>query len=350
MTINCADCSGTICETGHKDVVPDDCPMRGDFPDFGKLYSQGPWRQLAHQAAIIEAEGYGRWTRAHEISELAKRMDHLRVGIAHCIDMASEAELTSRYFRSRGLETFVPPERLRSDPLGQAGHFAEQGTDLNVLAGMCVGHDSMFIRASSAPVTSLVVRDTKLHHNPVAALYTAQSYFKKALYYRHQDGNPQPYRGTDDAMLDTTSRSVVRDGQGEWCRVEETIEFAHRLGISKMGVVFCSGFQNEARLLKRVLEANGFSVSSSCCKTGSVPKEELGITDNQKVRPGQPEMICNPLAQAELLNREKVELVLLLGQCTGHDSATMAHLDAPAVCTVAKDRALAHNTVAALYR
>jgi uncharacterized metal-binding protein len=76
----------------------------------------------------------------------------------------------------------------------------------------------------------------------------------------------------------------------------------------------------------------------------------MGITDAQKVRPGQPEMICNPLAQAELLNREKIELALLMGQCAGHDSATMAHLDAPAVCTVAKDRALAHNTLAALHR
>jgi uncharacterized metal-binding protein len=33
----------------------------------------------------------------------------------------------------------------------------------------------------------------------------------------------------------------------------------------------------------------------------------------------------------------------------GHDSATMAHLRTPAVCLVAKDRVLAHNTVAALY-
>jgi len=60
-------------------------------------------------------------------------------------------------------------------------------------------------------------------------------------------------------------------------------------------------------------------------------------------------MICNPVAQAELLNRQGVQLVLLLGQCVGHDSATMAHVEAPAVCIAAKDRVLAHNTVASLY-
>jgi uncharacterized metal-binding protein len=80
-----------------------------------------------------------------------------------------------------------------------------------------------------------------------------------------------------------------------------------------------------------------------------VPKEKLGIRDAEKVQPGQPEMICNALAQAELLEREGVELVLLMGQCVGHDSATMAHLHVPAVCVVAKDRVLAHNTAAALY-
>jgi uncharacterized metal-binding protein len=350
MTINCADCSGTICETGHTEAVPDNCPMRGDFPDFGTLYSPQPWNELAYQAAIIEAEGYGRWTRAHEIAELARRMEYRRLGVAQCVDMTREAELTSSFFHTHDLEPLLPPENLRSDPRGQAHYFAEKKTELNVLAGMCVGHDSIFIRASSAPVTSLIVRDTKLFHNPVAALYTSQSYFRKSLYYRHQDDPPRPYRGVDDATLDAVSRSIVRDGQGEWCRIEEIIEFARRLGISKMGIVFCSGFQNEARVLKRILEANDLTVSSSCCKTGSVPKEDMGILDEQKVRPGQPEMICNPLAQAELLNREQVELALLLGQCTGHDSATMAHLEAPAVCTVAKDRALAHNTLAALYR
>jgi len=55
------------------------------------------------------------------------------------------------------------------------------------------------------------------------------------------------------------------------------------------------------------------------------------------------------ITQYELLDREGVELVLLLGQCVGHDSATMARLHAPVVCVVAKDRVLAHNTVAALY-
>jgi uncharacterized metal-binding protein len=60
-------------------------------------------------------------------------------------------------------------------------------------------------------------------------------------------------------------------------------------------------------------------------------------------------MTCNPVAQAELLNREGVEFALVLGQCVGHDAATFRHFEAPAACLVAKDRVLAHNPVAALF-
>jgi uncharacterized metal-binding protein len=126
------------------------------------------------------------------------------------------------------------------------------------------------------------------------------------------------------------------------------MDLAHRLGATRLGISFCVGFREEARILSKILKTNGFEVSSVCCKTGSTPKEEAGIQDAQKVRPGTREMICNPLAQAELLNRDRIHFALVLGQCVGHDAATFKALDAPAVCLVAKDRVLAHNTVAAL--
>ena len=126
------------------------------------------------------------------------------------------------------------------------------------------------------------------------------------------------------------------------------MEFANALGAQHLGIVFCVGFRAEAVSLTEVLRANGFRTSSVCCKTGAVPKEVLGIAEQQKVRPNRAEMICNSLAQAELLNQEGIDLALLLGQCVGHDATTLHRLSVPAVCLVAKDRVLAHNTVAAL--
>jgi len=349
MAVDCADCKSFVCRTGRVEALPVNCPMRSELSDFRQLYARSRWREIAYCAARVEAEGYGRWPRVSEMTEFARRIGFRRLGIAHCPSTSPEARLAKAYLKTHGLEAILPPES-GCDPEEQARFFKERSADLNIICGMCPGHDSIFIRTSSAPVTSLIVRDLMLQHNPAAALYTSESYFRKALYHEHLRCNRLvSFQGCSNSELDAASRQVVREGRGSWCRVEEVIEFAHRLGAAKLGVVFCSGFRSEARALKRVLVANGFSVSSICCKAGSVPKEEFGIADVQKVRPGGPEMMCNPIGQAELVNREKVHLVLLLGQCVGHDSATMAHVDAPVVCLVTKDRALAHNTAAALY-
>jgi uncharacterized metal-binding protein len=323
--------------------------MCGEFPQFEELYKTDDRRDFAYHSALVEALGYCRWTRLREIAEFAQRMGYRSVGVGHCPDMAREAVLTALYLRDRMLEARLPPEKSECDPLGQARLLASQETQLNVIAGMCVGHEAIFVRASEAPVTVLVARDERFCHNPAAALYTADSYSHSRLYGRKQRSERIPFQGWDPDTLSEAADALAPAHHEEWCRLEETMEFAHRLGATHIGVSFCVGFRNEARLLTRVLEANGFQVSSACCKTGSIPKEELGILDSQKVRPNQPEMICNPLAQAELLNRAGVQLVLVLGQCVGHDSATLANVQAPAICIVAKDRVLAHNTVAALY-
>ena len=127
------------------------------------------------------------------------------------------------------------------------------------------------------------------------------------------------------------------------------MEFARRLGVQTLGVAFCVGLREEARLLSRVLTANGFDVASVACKTGSIPKEELGLTDDQKVRPGTFEAMCNPIAQARVLNATGNGLNVLFGLCVGHDSLFIKHSEAPVTCLVAKDRVLAHNPIGALY-
>lgn len=351
MAVECAECRPFACRVGRVDLAPETCPMHGPFPDFEALYADEATRTLAYHAARVEADGYCRWTRIREVRELARRMGYRRIGLAHCRDMHREAALAARYLREHELEPVLPPLATDCDPLGQAALFAEHDCDFNLIAGMCVGHDALFIRHSRAPVTSLVVRDLRLRHNPVGALYTRKGYARAAL-AGHVPAGRQPFAGWDDARLDQAARWVRDAGaaRGEPpCRIEEVMDFAHRAGARHLGVVFCSGFREEAAHLHAILIAHGFRVSSVCCKTGAVPKERLGIRDEQKVRPGQPEMVCNGLAQADLLEGDEVELVLLMGQCVGHDTATMARLHVPAVCVVAKDRVLAHNTVAALY-
>jgi len=349
MSIECAECGSQACRAGRADVAPEACPMHGDFPAFEELYADADQRRMAYEAALVEALGYCHWTRLHEIAELARRMELRRVGIGHCPDMAREAALAAAYLRDHKLDVRLPPERLDCDPLQQARRFAREKTQLNIVAGMCAGHEAIFIRASRAPVTILVVRDTRFRHNPAAALYTSDTYARSSLYTQGRPSAAVPYRGREMGALHQAAEDLLPRQAEPWSRVQEAMELAHRLGATHIGLSFCVGFRREARILTRVLEANGFRVSSVACKTGAVPKENLGIQERQKVHPGRAEMMCNSLAQAELLNRSGVQLAFILGQCVGHDSATMGHLEAPAICIVAKDRVLAHNTVAALY-
>jgi uncharacterized metal-binding protein len=39
----------------------------------------------------------------------------------------------------------------------------------------------LFIKYSAAPVTTLIVKDRVLCHNPVAALYNSKTYYKRLL-------------------------------------------------------------------------------------------------------------------------------------------------------------------------
>jgi len=92
-----------------------------------------------------------------------------------------------------------------------------------------------------------------------------------------------------------------------------------------------------------------FEMISVVCKTGAVPKEALGLSDKDKVRPGRFEAICNPIAQAELLNKSGTELNIILGLCVGHDSLFIRHASAPVTVLAVKDRVLAHNPLGAIY-
>jgi uncharacterized metal-binding protein len=58
------------------------------------------------------------------------------------------------------------------NPIVQAKLLNDARTDINIIVGLCVGHDMLFTMNSKAPVTTLIVKDRLLGHNPVIALYS----------------------------------------------------------------------------------------------------------------------------------------------------------------------------------
>jgi len=149
--------------------------------------------------------------------------------------------------------------------------------------------------------------------------------------------------------LARAAAQVEAAGYCRWPRVQEVMEFARRIEVTHLGIATCIGLLHEAGLLQEILEANGFQVSSVCCKVGSIPKEEIGLQDEEKVHPGQFEALCNPIGQAGLLNEAGTGLNIAVGLCVGHDSLFFRHSEAPVTVLVAKDRVTGHNPVAALY-
>jgi uncharacterized metal-binding protein len=144
------------------------------------------------------------------------------------------------------------------------------------------------------------------------------------------------------------SALVESAGYCRWTRVEEICAFAGEMGFTRIGIATCISMVDLARTLSGILESHGFEVASAACKNGGVPKERIGVRDEDKIHPGTFEAMCNPLSQAELLNDAGCELNIVLGLCVGHDSLFYKHSKGLATTLVAKDRVLAHNPAGAL--
>ena len=132
-------------------------------------------------------------------------------------------------------------------------------------------------------------------------------------------------------------------------RVEETIEFSKRMGYQRLGLAFCGGVSHEASLFSSILKNNGFTVISVMCKVGRVAKERIGLKAEDKILKDHFEVICNPIAQAEILNQSATELNIMMGLCVGHDALFIKHVTAYTTIFATKDRVLGHNPMAALY-
>ena len=157
------------------------------------------------------------------------------------------------------------------------------------------------------------------------------------------------YLEKENMMLAHESALVEAEGYCQQTRVEEIITFAKKCGYKKLGVAFCVGLAKEAKVFASILRHHGFEVESVICKSGSIPKNFIGISNEEQVRPCTYEPMCNPIGQAKFLSAAKTELNILLGLCVGHDSLFIKHSDAPVTVFAVKDRVLGHNPLAAIY-
>jgi len=132
-------------------------------------------------------------------------------------------------------------------------------------------------------------------------------------------------------------------------RIELTIEYARVRGYKRLGLAFCTGLADEARLLTNAFINEGFDVISAGCMCGSLCSDDVGLPEEDKAFSGGRQPMCNPIGQAALLDEGGSELNVMLGLCVGDDVLFIKHSKAPVTVVAVKDYALAHNPLGALY-
>ena len=204
----CANCRIYNCEYLNADF-PAACPTRevkGPELESSLEIYQGSADDaaLARAAAEVEGEFYGRLTRVEETIAFARKLKAKRLGVASCVGLMEESRILTKVFEKHGLAVKVVcckvgavdkvdiglPDEIKvypgcresiCNPVMQARYLNQWPSDLNVVMGLCVGHDSLFIRHAEAPTTIMAAKDRVLGHNPLAALYTSNFYYRRLL-------------------------------------------------------------------------------------------------------------------------------------------------------------------------
>jgi uncharacterized metal-binding protein len=194
--VNCAGCTTYPCYSGE------DCVRGQDFSTYlatiGKEYEMEENRRILEVSTRIEGEHYMEWTRIEEIIAFAEQMGYQKIGIAHCVGLTNEAKvlidiLENKFTVSSLCCKFTGTDKKNyalkqihenryeaiCNPIGQAMVLNDLETDLNIIVGLCIGHDILFTKYSKAPVTTFIVKDRVTGHNPAAAIYS--NYYKRKL-------------------------------------------------------------------------------------------------------------------------------------------------------------------------
>jgi uncharacterized metal-binding protein len=143
-----------------------------------------------------------RWTRVEDTIAFARLMGYKKIGMATCIGLLDESERLTKILTAQGFEPvsvcckagsidklelgLTEADKVRPgtfepacNPIAQAEVCNRMGTDMNLIVGLCVGHDMLFNKHSKAPVSTIIVKDRVTGHNPIAVLYGQNFYYKR---------------------------------------------------------------------------------------------------------------------------------------------------------------------------
>ncbi len=149
---------------------------------------------------------------------------------------------------------------------------------------------------------------------------------------KHKDTNMScDYSSYDKDVMYRTAKSV------NVSRLQELIDFAKLSGFKKLGIANCVAVTPYAQKLIELLRAAGFEVVALGCRDSGL--------DAHDINPELSGPSCDPLSQAEFLNKEKTDFNILVGLCLGHELVFQKHSQAPYTTFLVKDLATNNKTI-----
>ncbi|MBN2737264.1 MAG: DUF1847 domain-containing protein [Spirochaetales bacterium] len=144
----------------------------------------------------------------------------------------------------------------------------------------------------------------------------------------HQSGEQRDYQIADN---------LVSGGKaGKLTRVEELLLYIQQQEYKSVAIAYCYSMEEQAKQFMNYLKQNAIKTSSFRCTINGIQEKEIGISQKESVN-------CNPIGQAEAINRSKAEMVIEMGLCLGHDILFHQYLKKPFTVLAVKDRVLKHK-------
>jgi len=194
-TIQCHQCKNNECLIRHPNGIPEYCQAQGyrELIEKNKQpYHDMDIKRIHLATARVINRGKDDWNRIKQCIEFARELGVTRVGLAVCVALLREGREFARFLGRAGFQVvsvactigglnpqetgisdeWVSPRGISCNPIAQAEIMNEEKTELNFVYGLCVGHDTLFMMKSKAPVTYVAVKDTVTGNNPSAVLHS----------------------------------------------------------------------------------------------------------------------------------------------------------------------------------
>lgn len=188
--LNCALCHENGCYKRDLSKTLKNCPTvnkKDKIDNIDLLYLEEENKKIAKVSADVTMNNYGNKSRLKETIEFCQQMGYKKIGLAFCYKVKDEAFELLKIFNSFGFEVVsvmckvgsVERDLVDADnnnkppmcnPIVQAKFLNEQNVDINIIFGLCVGHDILFTKYCDGLITTFAVKDRLYDNAPVEAI------------------------------------------------------------------------------------------------------------------------------------------------------------------------------------